>query len=152
MTRLSIVSTATLFFVGVCLLGQQKQSPQATSAALDKMIAAKKSQKDSPSMSSTTTDARAATPLAKTGSWGLQKGKALDQWLRGLHPDADGDERDRAGASRISGPPIRRLRRSASTNSAARCATRSFRARWDLPAWARSSAICIWGAWTWRSS
>ena len=46
MTRLSIISAATLLFVGVFLLAQQKQSPQATSAALDKMIAAHKNQKE----------------------------------------------------------------------------------------------------------
>jgi len=40
------VSAAILFFAGTCLLAQQKQSAQATSAALDKMIAAKKSQKE----------------------------------------------------------------------------------------------------------
>ena len=46
MTRLAIVGAATLLLAGVCLLAQQKQSPQATGAALDKMIAAKKSQKE----------------------------------------------------------------------------------------------------------
>jgi hypothetical protein len=35
-----------LWLAGTCLFAQQKQSPQATSAALDKMIAAKKSQKE----------------------------------------------------------------------------------------------------------
>ena len=40
-----VVATAVLF-AGVCLRAQQKQSPQATSAALDNMIAAKKSQKE----------------------------------------------------------------------------------------------------------
>jgi len=45
-TRLAIVGAATLLLAGVCLLAQQKQSPQATGAALDKMIAAKKSQKE----------------------------------------------------------------------------------------------------------
>jgi cytochrome c2 len=40
------VSAAILFFAGACLLAQQKQSAQATSAALDRMIAAKKSQKE----------------------------------------------------------------------------------------------------------
>ena len=46
MTRCSIVSAVILLFAGVCVLAQQKQSPQATSAALDKMIAANKSQKE----------------------------------------------------------------------------------------------------------
>ncbi len=36
----------TLFVLGLGLLAQQKQSAQTTSAALDKMIAAKKSQKE----------------------------------------------------------------------------------------------------------
>jgi cytochrome c2 len=42
----TMVSATILLFAGTCLLAQQKQSPQATSAALDKMIAAKKSQKE----------------------------------------------------------------------------------------------------------
>jgi cytochrome c2 len=46
LTVWTIVSATTLLFAGTCLLAQQKQSPQATSAALDKMIAAKKSQKE----------------------------------------------------------------------------------------------------------
>ena len=41
-----VASTAILWFAGTCLLAQQKQSPQATSAAIDKMIAAKKSQRE----------------------------------------------------------------------------------------------------------
>ena len=41
-----VVSATLLWFAGTCLLAQQKQSPQATSAALDKMIAAKKSQRE----------------------------------------------------------------------------------------------------------
>ena len=45
-TTWTMVSTTILLFAGTCLLAQQKQSPQATSAALDKMIAAKKSQKE----------------------------------------------------------------------------------------------------------
>jgi cytochrome c2 len=40
------VSAAILFFMGTCLPAQQKQSAQATSVALDKMIAAKKSQRE----------------------------------------------------------------------------------------------------------
>jgi len=35
-----------LLFAGTCLLAQKRQSPQATSAALDKMIAAKKNQRE----------------------------------------------------------------------------------------------------------
>jgi cytochrome c2 len=35
-----------LLFAGTCLLAQQKQSRQATSVAIDKMIAAKKSQRE----------------------------------------------------------------------------------------------------------
>ena len=46
MTRLSVFSVASLLFAGAGLLAQQKQSPAATSAALDKMIAANKSQKE----------------------------------------------------------------------------------------------------------
>src|SRR5258705_1899674 len=42
----TMVSTTILLFAGTCLHAQQKQSPQTTSAALDKMIAAKKSQKE----------------------------------------------------------------------------------------------------------
>lgn len=45
MKRPFIVLT-TLFVLGLGLLAQQKQSAQTTSAALDKMIAAKKSQKE----------------------------------------------------------------------------------------------------------
>ena len=45
-TTWTIVSTTILLFAGTCLPAQQKQSPQATSAVLDKMIAAKKSQKE----------------------------------------------------------------------------------------------------------
>ena len=41
-----LVSATILLFTGNCLLAQQKQSREATSAALDKMIAAKKSQRE----------------------------------------------------------------------------------------------------------
>jgi hypothetical protein len=47
LTRLSIASAVAVLFVSACLVAQQKQpSPQTTSAALDKMIAAHKSQKE----------------------------------------------------------------------------------------------------------
>ena len=42
----TLVFAAILLFAGTGLLAQKKQSPQATSAALDKMIAAKKSQRE----------------------------------------------------------------------------------------------------------
>src|ERR1700680_4003201 len=45
-TTWTMVSTTILLFAGPCLLAQQKQSPQATSAALDKMIVAKKNQRE----------------------------------------------------------------------------------------------------------
>ena len=42
----AIAVCAVVSLAGLSLLGQQKQSPQATSAALDKLIAEKKSDKD----------------------------------------------------------------------------------------------------------
>ena len=84
MTRLAIVGAATLFFVAVCLLAQQKQSPQATSAALDKMIAAKKSQKELAQYVFDNHGCKSCHTVGENGKLGFtEKGKRLTNGFEG---------------------------------------------------------------------
>src|SRR5437016_1522108 len=83
-TRLAIVGAATLFFVAVCLLAQQKQSPQATSAALDKMIAAKKSQKELAQYVFDNHGCKSCHTVGENGKLGFtEKGKRLTNGFEG---------------------------------------------------------------------
>src|SRR6266446_6929423 len=84
MTRLSIVLVATSFFVGVCLPAQQKQSPQATSAALDKMIAANKSPKELAQYVFDNHGCKSCHTVGENGKLGFtEKGKQLTNGFEG---------------------------------------------------------------------
>lgn len=85
MTRLSIFSAAAGLAVGVCLLAQQKQpSPTTTSAALDKMIAAKKSQKELARYVFDSHGCKSCHTLGENGKLGFtEKGKQLTNGFEG---------------------------------------------------------------------
>ena len=84
MRRFPILSSAALL-VGVCLLAQQKQpSPQSTSAALDKMIAARKSQKELAQYVFDNHGCKTCHTVGDSGKLGFtEKGKQLTNGFEG---------------------------------------------------------------------
>jgi cytochrome c2 len=85
MTRRSIVSTAAALLVAACLLAQPKPpSPEATSAALDKMIAAKKSQKELAQYVFDNHGCKSCHTVGESGKLGFtEKGKHLTNGFEG---------------------------------------------------------------------
>jgi cytochrome c2 len=84
MTRRAIISAFALF-VAACLLAQPKPpSPEATSAALDKMIAARKSQKELAQYVFDTHGCKSCHTVGGSGKLGFtEKGKNLTNGFEG---------------------------------------------------------------------
>jgi cytochrome c551/c552 len=85
MRHLSFISGAAALFVSFCLLAQQKQpSPQTTSAAIDKMVAAKKSQKELAQYVFDNHGCRTCHTVGENGKLGFtDKGKQLTNGFEG---------------------------------------------------------------------
>jgi cytochrome c2 len=81
----SFIAGAAALFVTFCLLGQQKQpSPQTTSAAIDKMVAAKKSQKELAQYVFDNHGCRTCHTVGENGKLGFtDKGKQLTNGFEG---------------------------------------------------------------------